>query len=152
MRNRLIILYFILIIPCALLISCAKKEENIRFDGDYEILNKYIDIDKDWTEKYGQYGYYYTNYDDFILINKFDNTDNLKNKIINDINFYNPKHFRLTNDYRFEIYNDEFILSKKEDKYNISKGKIIKNNGEFIYIIVGTKDSDIGILYEKTFK
>lgn len=146
MKKIFIILTFIL------LIGCSKKEEYKLFEGEYEILNDYINIDRNWSEKSGMYGIFLTDYENFIIINKIDEDENLDYKIYEDINFYLPKHFNIDKHTELKLENDEFCYYKYEGDYQVSKGKIFKDGGKSIYVMISVKEGDINNLYEKTFK
>ena len=152
----------ILILSLLLLIGCSKKEEYKSFEAGYEILNDYVNIDEDWAEKFGKYGFFYTDYDDFIIVNEFneeefgDNvngyTYDLAVKIIEDVNFYLPKHWPEGSSHNYDLDSDEFTIYKTDGKYPISKGKIFKSGDRMIYVMLSVKEGDIKELYEKTFK
>lgn len=144
----------IFIVSLMLIISgCSKSDHSIIFEGEYDYLNGEVSIPTDWSYKYGSYGEFYTDYENFILINTFDDIKSLESKIVSDINFYLPKYFSLNDEYNLEFYkNDEILLSKSGDVFNSTKGKIFESEDSKVYVIIGVKNEDEGKLYQKTIK
>lgn len=146
MKKILIILALIL-----LLNGCSKKDY-VKFEDDLEILNDYINIEKDWQKKSGMYGIFYTDYEDFIFINKIDENKDLEYQIYDDINYYLPKHFTAKYNMKLELDGNEFTFYKDDGDYKVSKGKIFKDGEKSIYVLVSVKKGDVNNLYENTFK
>lgn len=142
----------LIILSLILLIGCSKKEEYKSFEGGYEMLNDFVNIDKDWSEKFGKHGIFYTDHEDFIIINELGEYEDLGFKIIDDVNFYLPKHWPLGSDHDIFLEPDEFDFFKFHGLYTHGKGKIFKDGDRRIYVMVCVKEGKIDELYEKTFK
>lgn len=140
-----------LIVFCIFLTACSGKTEqvnNFKRDDNYKTC---IYLPTDWGVKSSNYGKYYSNLEDIIIINKLEK--NIKDDLKQSINFYRPDLLSL---------NDELEITKTDDYFSsvIKNEKVIHMiskefedfDQKFLLTIISDKQERAYEIYKKVFR
>lgn len=144
------IIYILLILT---LTSCSSSAD-ISFEKELIFENQF-NIPVDWPSKVGGNGYYYTNFEDVILINTVEknaSVDSILNSIKKSLSFYDFNRFQSQKDIKVINEMQREILAKHENGVDYISVKLFRNNNKLVYVasISENKNQAEEILYEVT--
>lgn len=151
MKKTIVLLILVILI----LTSCNKTNStNQDFDFIYEDfmdIKDELNIQSDYATKIGAFGSYYTDFENYIIINENNDIDKLQHDIVESLNFYFPDNFKFNLDYDFKIEDNEILINVNDEIFNNIYGRLYKNNNKQLFVLVFSKDN-VKELYEETFE